>query len=163
MKVISIFSKTKNRLIRDYQQLSNNLKIRIVLKGCKQTGKKIGIFGPLLILGKYNVSIGNRVTFAGFIHIWGHGGVTIGNDVMIGSHVAISSVTHDPQKTPLNSCNFGRPVFIEDNVWIGSHAFIDAGVKNGTGSVIAAGAIVVNDVPPGIMVAGVPAKKIKDL
>lgn len=133
------------------------------LKGCKRIGGNISIWGPVVILGKDNVSIGRGVSFAGMNHIWGFGGVAIGDDVMIGSHVAISSVTHDSKQNPFNSCNLGKEVVIENNVWIGSHAFIDAGVTIGSGSIIGAGSVVLNDVSPKTLVAGVPAKKIKDL
>ena len=55
------------------------------------------------------------------------------------------------------------PVTIEDDVWIGANAVILPGVAIGTHSVVAAGAIVTKDVPPRSLVAGVPAKVIKQL
>lgn len=52
-------------------------------------------------------------------------------------------------------------IFIQDDVWIGTHAAILDGVTIGSGSIVAAGAVVTCDVPPGVIVAGVPAKVIK--
>ena len=49
------------------------------------------------------------------------------------------------------------PVIIKDNVWVGAHATILPGVTIGEMSVVAAGAVVTKDVPPGVLVAGVPA------
>lgn len=54
-----------------------------------------------------------------------------------------------------------KPVVIEDNVWIGFGSIIMPGVKIGRGSVIAAGSVVVKDVPPMSVVGGNPAKIIK--
>ena len=55
------------------------------------------------------------------------------------------------------------PIVIEDDVWIGGNAVITAGVHIGRHSVVAAGAVVTKDVPEYSLVAGVPAKVIRDL
>jgi acetyltransferase-like isoleucine patch superfamily enzyme len=55
------------------------------------------------------------------------------------------------------------PVVIADDVWIGANAVILPGVKIGRHVVVAAGAVVTKDVPDNSMVAGVPAKAIKNL
>jgi acetyltransferase-like isoleucine patch superfamily enzyme len=55
-----------------------------------------------------------------------------------------------------------KPVVIEDDVWIGAHVFIRGGVRIGKGAVIAAGAVVVEDVMEYQIVGGVPAKVIGD-
>jgi 2,3,4,5-tetrahydropyridine-2,6-dicarboxylate N-acetyltransferase len=55
-----------------------------------------------------------------------------------------------------------EPTVIGDNVFVGANAVILEGVRIGDGSVVAAGAIVTRDVPPGVVVAGVPARIIKD-
>jgi acetyltransferase-like isoleucine patch superfamily enzyme len=56
-----------------------------------------------------------------------------------------------------------KPVVIEDNVWIGRRAIILPGVTIGEGSIVAAGAVVTKDVPPNTMVAGNPARQIREL
>ena len=65
-----------------------------------------------------------------------------------------------PQKRPLYSKG---AVFIGDNVWIGDKATILPGVKIGEGAVVAANAVVTKDVPAYSMVAGNPAKVIKQI
>ncbi|MEX2606844.1 MAG: hypothetical protein WD708_05820 [Kiritimatiellia bacterium] len=55
-----------------------------------------------------------------------------------------------------------KPIFIEDDVWIAGKVVITAGERVGTGSVIAAGAVVTRDVPPWSIVAGIPAKVIRN-
>ncbi|WFG46850.1 hypothetical protein PaSha_17405 [Pseudonocardia alni] len=56
----------------------------------------------------------------------------------------------------------GRPgdVDVGDDVWIGAHAVVTAGVSIGRGAVVGAGAVVTRDVPPSAIVGGVPAKVI---
>ena len=54
-----------------------------------------------------------------------------------------------------------RPVIIEDHVWCGANVTITKGVHIGSGAVIGANAVVINDVEAHSIVAGVPAKKIK--
>jgi acetyltransferase-like isoleucine patch superfamily enzyme len=82
---------------------------------------------------------------------------------MIGSHVAISSITHDPSAKRFKGTNLLSPVIIEDNIWIGSHVFIGSGVTVGEGSILAAGAVVLSDVPRKVVMAGVPARVKKTL
>ncbi|MEP5568697.1 MAG: DapH/DapD/GlmU-related protein [Halioglobus sp.] len=56
-----------------------------------------------------------------------------------------------------------QPISIHNNVWIGANAIILPGVNIGLGSVVAAGSVVSSDVQPYTMVAGVPAKQIRQL
>lgn len=53
-----------------------------------------------------------------------------------------------------------RPIVVHDNVWIAAGAIVSAGVTIGRDSVVAAGAVVVADVPPGVVVGGIPARQI---
>ena len=55
------------------------------------------------------------------------------------------------------------PVTIGDNVWVAANATILPGVKIGEGAVIAAGAVVTEDIPANVMAAGIPARVIKQL
>lgn len=86
--------------------------------------------------------------------------ITIGNDVAISHDVTI--MDSDAHCIDSKDYEMSKPVHIEDNVWIGTRATILKGVKIGKGSIVAAGAVVTKDVPPNSMVAGVPAKVIKE-
>ena len=133
------------------------------MRGLASKGSHVLLFGPVVMLGRENIRLGSRVSIAGFLHVWGHAGVTIGDDVLIASHVAISSITHDPSAMPFNSVNIGKPVSIGNNVWIGSHAFIGAGVTIGDNAIVGAGAVVLQDVVSHTVVAGVPARRLRTL
>lgn len=77
---------------------------------------------------------------------------TIGKNCHIGAGTVIAGVIEPPSATP---------VIIEDKVVVGANAVILEGVKVSKGAVVAAGAVVTNDVPEGAVVAGTPAKIIK--
>lgn len=79
---------------------------------------------------------------------------TIGKNCHIGAGAVIAGVIEPPSATP---------VIIEDDVVIGANAVILEGVRVGKGAVVAAGAVVTKDVPPYTVVAGVPAKVIKQI
>jgi acetyltransferase-like isoleucine patch superfamily enzyme len=76
---------------------------------------------------------------------------------MIGSHAAISSLTHDYNQAEMWKTIVADPVNIEDDVWVGSHAMIMPGVTVGRGAVIGAGSLVSKDVPENAIVYGIPA------
>lgn len=90
----------------------------------------------------------------------------IGDDVMIAPNVALLSRMHSHNRTDIPMSLQGyedeRPVIVGNDVWIGRNVVVMPGVKIGTGSIVAAGAIVTKDVPSYSIVAGVPAQKIKD-
>lgn len=93
---------------------------------------------------------------------FGRGGITLGNDVLVGPKVNIITINHDPD--PENrSATYGRPVVIDDKVWIGINATILPGVKIGYGAIIGANSVVTKDVPPMTVVAGNPARTIKTI
>ena len=92
--------------------------------------------------------------------------IEIGNNVLISPHVTITSHQHsyqDADKLFREQRVLFEKVVIKDNVWIGSNAVILPGIKLGSNSIIAAGAVVIKDVPANSLVGGVPAKHIKKL
>lgn len=126
-------------------------------------GRGTQIFPLVVIHSPENVAIGSRVSIAEFVHIWGGGGVRVGNDVMIASHSVITSQSHDVNAKIYNRTNVMKPVVIEDNVWIGAGAIILPGVRIGSGAVIGAGSVVTKDVAPRTIVVGMPARALRTL
>ncbi|WP_188454194.1 sugar O-acetyltransferase [Virgibacillus oceani] len=90
--------------------------------------------------------------------------IRIGNNCFIAPGVHIYTATH-----PLNpyertsGVEFGKPVCIGDNVWIGGRSVINPGINIGNNVVIGSGAVVTKDVPDNVVVGGNPAKIIKQI
>ncbi|CAD2221336.1 Hexapeptide repeat of succinyl-transferase/Bacterial transferase hexapeptide (six repeats), putative [Angomonas deanei] len=89
------------------------------------------------------------------------GGITIDDNVLIAPNVSLCTEGH-PLEPPRDSL-FAKPIHIKHDVWIGASATILPGVTVGENSMVAAGSVVVKDVPPNTVVAGVPAKVIKHI
>lgn len=90
--------------------------------------------------------------------------VRIGDNCMLGPRVHIYTAAHPLDPVERNSGQeFGKPVTIGNNVWVGGGAIINSGVTNGDDVVIASGAIVTRDVPDRVVVGGNPARIIKRL
>ena len=94
------------------------------------------------------------------------GPVTIGNHVNLAQGITVTALNHNFTDHHLRIDEQGvstTPVTIGHDIWIGANAVILPGVTIGDHSVVAAGAVVTKDVPPHTLVAGVPAKTIKEL
>lgn len=91
------------------------------------------------------------------------GGISIGDNVMIAPKVSLITGGHPLPLAERREYTATAPIVIENDVWIGAAAVVTQGVTIGTGSVVAAGAVVTRDVPAGTVVAGVPARVIKSI
>lgn len=112
------------------------------------------------------ICIGQRVLIGQATRIFGHGGITIGNDTMIGNGVSIVSSNHicTISKKPFQNQGFTRePIEISSNVWIGDNSVIVGGVKIEKDVIVGAGSVVTNDLQSGYIYAGTPAKKNKSI
>ena len=123
-----------------------------------------------------NVNIESNATFSSKVTLEDYSGIGInakiygtchiGRYVMMGTDVTIITRNHRFDRTDIPMMEQGfeeeRPVYIGNDVWIGDRVLILPGVHIGDGSIIAAGAVVTKDVPPYSIVAGVPARKIRD-
>jgi len=130
------------------------------------TGTRIhdsfGLFLPFYTDCGKNLHIGERVFINSGCKFQDQGGITIGDDVLIGHNCVIATLNHvaDPDRR----CDMvPAPVRIGNKVWIGANATILQGVTIGDGAIIAAGAVVCKDVPPRSVVGGVPARLIKTI
>lgn len=110
------------------------------------------------------IKIGENCSINPFCVFYGHGGISIGNNVMIASHTTITSFSHGYKNIdlPMNQQeNILKEIVIEDNVWIGSGVKILAGVKIGQNVIIGANSVVNKDLESNSIFAGVPCKLIR--
>jgi acetyltransferase-like isoleucine patch superfamily enzyme len=112
------------------------------------------------------IQIGRGSLIGEFCMIRGPGGVTIGDRVYLSPMVHLYSSNHrfdDPDTCFIDQGVTARGIVVEDECWIGAMVAVLDGVTIGQRSVVAAGAVVTEDVPPHSLVAGVPARVIRSL
>jgi len=111
-----------------------------------------------------NITLGSRVFMDFDCVILDVCRVTIGDDVMFAPGVHLYAATH-PIDADLrySGQELGKPITIGSKVWVGGGAIILPGVTVGDRSIIAAGAVVTKDVPSGVIVAGNPARVVRNV
>ncbi|MCF8150353.1 MAG: acyltransferase [Sulfuritalea sp.] len=124
-------------------------------------------FGDKVTLNRYayvqggngGVRLGDRVEINNFSIVNGTGGVDIGADTLVGPGVRIISYQHQYARgaTIRSQPVLALPIRIGCDVWLGANSIILAGVTIGDGAIVAAGAVVRENVPAYAVVAGVPA------
>lgn len=116
-----------------------------------------------------SIEIGDNVTIEDFCHIGCIEKIRLGSGTMIASRVYISDHNHGnitpedfnsiPAKRPLSS----KPIVIGKNVWLGEGCSILPGVSLGNNVIVGASAVVTHSFPDNCVIAGVPARIIKQL
>ena len=121
--------------------------------------------GAVLRADEGQIIIGNKFALNGNARIVADcdGKIIIGNSVMVGPNTIIRASNHKSESAAIDiwlQGQTGGTIIIGDDVWIAANVVILPGVKIGSHSVIAAGAVVTKDVPEYSAVAGVPARVI---
>ncbi|RYZ24384.1 MAG: sugar O-acetyltransferase [Chitinophagaceae bacterium] len=124
--------------------------------------QSVTVFTPLHInYGKHTI-IGKNV-FINFDCVFlDLGGITIEDNVQIAPKVSLLTESHPLDPSERQSL-IPKPIRIKKNAWIGANATILQGVTIGENAVVAAGSVVSKDVPDNVVVAGIPARIIKNI
>jgi acetyltransferase-like isoleucine patch superfamily enzyme len=127
-------------------------------------GEKCNILPPFKCDYGFHIEVGENF-FANYNFIVLDGNyVRIGDNVWIAPNVGIYAAGHPlDAEDRIAGEEYAFPVVIEDNVWIGGGVTIIGGVTIGKNSVVAAGSVVIRDVPADTLVAGNPAKVVRKL
>ncbi|MBO5595850.1 MAG: sugar O-acetyltransferase [Bacteroidales bacterium] len=137
----------------------------------EQLKRMLGSVGEHIWIGKTfncdrgkNIYIGNNFTGNHNLTILDIREVRIGDNVMIGPHTLITTVSHplSPEERR-EAYAWAKPVTICDDVWIGGNVTILPGVTIGKGAVIGAGAVVTTDIPARCVAVGSPAHVVKEI
>ena len=128
----------------------------------RKVDESVTLLPPFYVDFGKNIRIGKRCWIQQGCTFFDRGGITIGNDVFIAPKVNLITINHDSD--PENrSATYGRPIVIEDKVWIGINSTILPGVTVGYGSIVGANSVVTHDVSPYTVVGGNPTKFIKEI
>jgi len=144
--------------------VTNRLKRQILILYGAIVGNNPTIYSGVWIRPIRGLSLGDNVSIGKDVLITTVGEVKIGDNVLIGHGSKIISANHiipEGRGTIRFSGHICEPIVIEDDVWIAAQAVVLPGVRIGTGSVVAAGAVVTKNVDPFTIVGGVPAHIIK--
>lgn len=130
----------------------------------EKTGKQYYIEPPFRCDYGCHISIGENF-FANYdCIILDVNKVKIGNNVMFGPRVTIYTAGHPIDAGVRNTLlEYGKPVTIGDDVWVGGSTVINPGVTIGSNVVIGSGSVVTKDIPSGVIAAGNPCKVIREI
>jgi acetyltransferase-like isoleucine patch superfamily enzyme len=111
-----------------------------------------------------SVTVGAGSTLGAFCELRGSGHLRIGSNCLLARNVMIETSEHsmeDPTIPITEQGVLARPTVVQDGVWIGANVLIRNGITIGDDAVIGANAVVTRNVPPGAIVAGVPARVLR--
>ena len=128
----------------------------------QELDEEFRVFTPFFTDFGKNIHLGRNVFINAGCKFQDQGGIYIGDNALIGHNVVMATLNHE--ENPESRANLiAAPIRIGNKVWIGSNATILPGVTIGDGAIIAAGAVVTKDVEEESIVAGVPAKFIRNV
>ena len=130
----------------------------------RKIGRQLFIARQVAVRHCYNLTIGSHVGINQGSILHCRGGVTIGNDVLMGQRVIINTGDHDYADSSIlirEQPTTYKSIVIGNDVFLGMGAMILPGVTVADGTVVAAGAVVTQDTEPYSVVAGVPARVIR--
>lgn len=142
---------------------ASKLRATIYKSVCLYIGPNVDILSGVRILCPGKVSIGKNTTVNIYTTLDGNGGLTIGDDVMIGPYCQILTASHiyASRTIPMKYQGISTAsVVIGNDVWLGSNVTILPGVAIGHGAIIGASSVVTRNISPFEIAAGVPAKII---
>jgi Acetyltransferase (isoleucine patch superfamily) len=149
------------RLMREYNNDGDEGVLRELLGA---VGKETYIRPPFFCDYGYNITLGDNVYLNFNCVILDVVPVTIGDRVQIASAVQLLAADHPRDaRERASGLEYGRPITIGDDVWLGGGTIVVPGVTIGAGTVVGAGSVVTKDIPAGVVAAGNPCRVLRRL
>lgn len=156
-----------NVTIGSYCELDGYSSEKIILGDCV----KIGSYSKLLSTSHFSkfgkgLVMGSNSAVGDFTHFGAPGGISIGNDVIMGSYVSFHSENHNFSDSSMLIRDQGvnsKGIILGNNIWVGAKVTFLDGCEVGDNSVVAAGAVVNGKYPAHSIIGGVPARVIKTI
>jgi maltose O-acetyltransferase len=149
------------RLMRRYNEDGDP---RVLSELLASVGNETHVRPPFFCDYGYNITLGDNVFLNFNCVILDVVPVTIGDRVQIASAVQLLAADHplDAQERA-SGREFGQPITVENDVWLGGGAIVLPGVTIGHASVIGAGSVVTKDIPAGVIAVGNPCRVLREL
>lgn len=141
------------------QELRKNICTQLFGKG----GQTVWMQPPFYCDYGSNIELGERVFFNFNCIVLDVCRVTIGDYTLFGPAVQILTPMHPFDAELRRKQEYGKPIEIGSDVWVGAAALILPGVRIGSRSVIGAGSVVTRDIPDGVFAAGNPCRVIREI
>ena len=125
-----------------------------------EIGENTRVQPPLQVNIGANVKIGKNVSIMYNLLCMSAAEIVIEDFAQIAANCSLISNNHDFKERAIITC---KPIHIKKNAWIGAGSTILPGVTVGENAIVAAGSVVTKDVAPNTLVAGVPAKFVKNI
>lgn len=155
------------KLIRLFNSASDeqiDYRLDIIKKLFKKTGNNVYIEPPFRCDYGYNIVVGNNF-YANYDCIMlDVCDIIIGDNVFFAPRVCLFSASHPVDAAIRNSqLEYGQPITIGNNVWIGGGTIVNPGVKIGDNSIIGSGSVVTKNIPPNVIAAGNPCRILRKI
>lgn len=128
----------------------------------KPVDESFALFPPFYTDFGKNITVGKGVFINSGCRFQDQGGITIGDDSLIGHNAVLATLNHEMDPAHRKDMH-PAPIVIGRRVWLGANVTVTPGVTIGDGAVVAAGAVVTRDVPANTVVGGVPARVLKTI
>ena len=152
------------KILNDSDPEDTEYRVSLIRKIFGKAGKNFWVEPPFFCDYGTNIEVGDDVFFNFNCVVLDVVKVTLGDRVLVAPNVQFYPATHPLEAKPRGEMwEYGKPITIGNDVWIGGSAVICPGVTIGERTVIAAGAVVTKSFPADVVIGGNPAKVIKHL
>jgi len=140
----------------EHSRLFNLWRVCLLRLFGAKVGKGCVVKSSCAIWQPWNLTLGKYVALGEYVHCYTVDKITIGDQATISREVFLCCASHDVTSPIMELTH--APIHVGENAWIAARAIVLPGRKVGAGAVVAAGAVVVNDIEPWTIVGGNPAK-----